>query len=141
MNTEFLNQINWIAVLVAGIAYFALGALWYSKLLFSKKWLEYTKIDPKDPDASKGMGVMFGGSLLMMVLTSLGLAILVNRMDLNASCLSGVKLGTITGLLFGGTAISISYFYEKRPLGLYLINCGYTLAGNIIAATIICYWQ
>jgi hypothetical protein len=39
MNTDFLKDINWLAVLVAGIAYWALGALWYSKILFSNKWL------------------------------------------------------------------------------------------------------
>lgn len=141
MNTAFLNDINWLAVLVAGIAYWMIGALWYSKVLFSKKWLEYTKINPNDPEAKKGMGIMFGGSLVMMVLTAVGIAILVNRLDLTACWMSGAKLGAITGLLFGSTAISISYLYEKRPFGLYLINCGYTVLGNIIAAIIICCWQ
>jgi len=141
MNSEFLNNINWLAVLVAGIAYWALGALWYSKILFAKKWLEYTKINPNDPDAKKGMGIMFGGSLVMMVLIALGLAILVNRLDITACWMSGLKLGALTGLLFGTTAIAVSYLYEKRPAGLYLINCGYTVIGNIIAAIIICCWQ
>ncbi len=84
MNTEFLNNINWLAVLVAGIAYWVLGALWYSKVLFAKKWLEYTKIDPNNPDAKKGMGVIFGGSLVLMILTAAGLAILADRMELTA---------------------------------------------------------
>ena len=141
MNTEFLNDINWLAVLVAAIAYWLLGALWYSKVLFAKKWLGYTKINPDDPEAKKGMGLMFGGSLVMMVLTSIGLAILISRLELTACWMSGLKLGAITGLLFGTTAISISYLYEKRPSGLYLINCGYTVLGNIIAAIIICCWQ
>ncbi|NOT93355.1 DUF1761 domain-containing protein [Ferruginibacter sp.] len=140
MNTEFLNDINWLAVLVAGIAYWMLGALWYS-LLFKNKWLEYTKINPNDPEAKKGAGVMFGGSLVMMIVTAIGLAIIVNRLELTACWMSGLKLGAITGLLFGSTAISISYLYEKRPFGLYLINCGYTVLGNIIAAIIICCWQ
>ena len=141
MNTDFLKDINWLAVLVAGIAYWALGALWYSKLLFSNKWLAYTKINPNDPDAKKGMGIMFGGSLVLMVLTATGLSILVHRMDITACWVSGLKIGAITGLLFGTTAISISYLYEKRPWGLYLINCGYTVLGNIIAAIIVCCWQ
>ena len=141
MNTDFLKVINWLAVLVAGIAYWALGALWYSKVLFANKWLLYTKINPNDPDAKKGMGIMFGGSLVLMVLTATGLSILVHRMDITACWMSGLKLGAITGLLFGSTAISVSYLYEKRPWGLYLINCGYTLVGNIIAAIIVCCWQ
>lgn len=141
MNTEFLKDTNWLAVLVGGIAYWVLGAIWYSKLLFANKWLAYTKINPNDPDAKKGMGVMFGGSLVMMVLTATGLSILVHRMDITACWMSGVKLGAITGILFGATAISISYLYEKRPWGLYLINGLYTILGNIIAAIIVCCWQ
>lgn len=141
MNTEFLKDINWLAVLAAGIAYWALGAVWYSKILFANKWLAYTKINPNDPDAKKGMGIMFGGSLVLMVLTATGLSILVHRMDITSCWMSGVKLGAITGLLFGTTAIAVSYLYEKRPAGLYLINCGYTVIGNIIAAIIVCCWQ
>ncbi len=141
MNTEFLKDINWLAVLAAGIAYWALGALWYSKILFANKWIAYTKVNPNDPDAKKGMGIMFGGSLVLMVLTATGLSILVHRMDITACWMSGVKLGAITGLLFGTTAIAVSYLYEKRPWGLYLINCGYTVIGNIIAAIIVCCWQ
>lgn len=140
MNTAFLNDINWLAVLVAGIAYWAIGALWYS-VLFGKKWMAYTKMDPNDPNAKKGVALIFTGSLVMMIITALGIAILVNRLDLTACWMSGAKLGAITGLLFGSTAISISYLYEKRPFGLYLINCGYTVVGNMVAAIIICCWQ
>ena len=50
-----IQHIQWLAVLAAAVAYFALGAIWYSKVLFAKKWLALTKIDASDPNASKGM--------------------------------------------------------------------------------------
>lgn len=140
MNTTFISEINWLAVLCAGLGYFALGALWYSKILFSGKWLQLTKIDPKDPDATKGMAAVMLGSLFFMILTALGLAILQHKLQLTGGWMSGLKLGTVTGLFFGAAAISISYLYEKRATGLHFINGGYTLAGNIIAAIIICIW-
>jgi Protein of unknown function (DUF1761) len=141
MNTSFLDGINWLAVLVGGLAYFALGSVWYSPVLFSKKWIKHAGININNPNAKKGMGVMFGGSFVLMVLTALGISILANRMEVTACWLSGLKLGSITGLLIGSTAISVSYLYEKRPIGLHLINGGYTLLGNIIAAIIICCWR
>ena len=76
-----------------------------------------------------------------MTLSAVGIAILANRMDLTACWVSGVKLGAVTGLTLGASAISISYLYEKRPLGLHIINGAYTLIGNIIAAVIICCWR
>jgi len=140
MDTTFLNDINWLAVLVAAIAYFALGALWYSKVLFVNKWLAYTKIDVKNPDASKGIGQIMLMSFIWTIITCIGLAILSARFDLDF-WQSGLKLGSVTGICFGMAAISISYLYEKRPMGLHFINGGYTLLGNIIAAIIICCWK
>lgn len=140
MNTAFLDGINWLAVLVAGLAYFALGAIWYS-FLFSKQWIKSSGVDVNNPKMKEGMAVTMGSSAILMILTAVGIAILANKLELSACWMSGVKLGAVTGLLLGSTAISISYLYEKRPLGLYLINGGYTLLGNIIAATIICCWQ
>ena len=54
--------------------------------------------------------------------------------------LSGVKIGLVTGICFAATAIHISYVYEKRPLGLHLINGLYNILGNIIAAVISACW-
>ena len=139
MDTSIFNEINWLAVLVAGLAYFALGALWYSKALFANKWIEYTKVDPTDPNASKGAGMIMLGSLLWMLITATGLAILRAYLD-REGWMSGLKIGLLTGICFGASAISVSYLYEKRPMGLHLINNGYTIVGHIIAAIIICSW-
>ena len=139
MNTEFIKDLNWIAILCGALGYFALGALWYSKILFANKWIEFTKVDVSNPDAKKGMGLLMLMSFVWMFITALGIAILRDRMEI-VGWMGGVKLGCITGLLFGTAALSISYLYEKRPMGLYWINGGYTLVGNIIAAVIICSW-
>ena len=140
MDTSFLTGINWLAVLCAGLAYFAVGALWYSKILFAEKWIALTKVDTSNPDATKGMASLMGLSALLMVATAFGLALLQHKLHLEGGWLSGLKLGLVTGLFFGVTAISVSYLYEKRPPGLHFINGGYTIIGNIIAAIIICSW-
>lgn len=139
METTFLTGINWIAVLCGALGYFALGAIWYSKVLFAKRWLELLKIDPKAPGATKGMAAIMIGSFVLMFLTAVGIAILRSRLEISG-WMGGLKLGLVTGVCFGAAAISISYVYEKRPTGLHLINGGYTVAGNIIAAVIICIW-
>ena len=135
------DYINWISVGVATLAYFALGALWYSKLLFAKKWIGYLKIDVNDPNAKKGMGMMFGGSLVLMFVQALAIAILAERFHVIGGWLSGVKIGAFTGCCFCATTVGVNYLYEKKPLGLFLINAGYAIVGNIIAGVIICSWQ
>ena len=137
MNSETLHNIHWLGALLGGLAYFALGALWYSKILFAPKWIEYCKIDVNNPDMKKGVAGIFVSSLVLMMITSICIAILAHKLETNGA-LNGAKLGLLTGLGFGTTAISISYLYEKRPFGLYLINGGYTVVGSMIAGAVIC---
>ena len=138
---HLFDYINWISVLVATAAYFVLGALWYSKLLFAHKWIAYLKIDVTDPNAKKGMGLMFGGSFVLMFVQCLAIAMIAERLDVIGGWMSGVKIGAFTGCCFCAATIGVNYFYEKKPLGLFLINAGYAIVGNIIAAVIICYWN
>lgn len=139
MDTSFLSEINWIAVFCAAFAYFGLGAFWYSKLLFVNAWLKMTGIDVNSEDAKKGVGATMGFSFICMLLICAGLSILRYRLDLQGS-LSGLKLGLFTGLIFSTAIIAINYLYEKKPIGLLLINGGYALVGQIVAAMIICTW-
>ena len=140
MNPEILKNIHWLAVLVAAVGYFALGAIWYSKILFAPRWLALLKIDASDPNATKGMAAIMATSFVTILVACIGLAILVAYLHLSTFS-QGVKLGALTGICFGSTSISNSYLYEKRPSGLHFINGGYTLVGNIIAAVIICVWH
>jgi len=135
------DYLNWPAIAVAALAYFALGALWYSKVLFAKRWIADLKIDVNDPNAKKGMGVMFGGSLVFMFVQSLAIAVIANRLEIiGAGWMSGLKLGAVTGCCFCAAAVGVNYLYEKKPLSLFFINAGYAIVGNIIAAVIICSW-
>ncbi|MEO8568079.1 MAG: DUF1761 domain-containing protein [Ginsengibacter sp.] len=138
MNTEILSHINWIAVLVGGLAYFFLGAIWYSAL-FGKKWQAYNAAVMNAPDAKKGSAQIMILSLILMLVCSLGLSILAHRFGIFGWS-GGLKLGLLTGICFAATAVHISYVYEKRPLGLHLINGLYNVLGNILAGIIVCAW-
>jgi uncharacterized membrane protein len=140
MNTQIFSDINWLAILVAAIAYFMLGAVWYSKALFGAKWAAAVGLDMTDPNKSKGMAKMMTGTFVLILIACMGIAMLVNRMDLSVLP-SALKLGLITGICFATTAVSISFIYESRPTALYFIDCGYHLAGHLIAAIILVLWR
>lgn len=139
MNTEVLQHINWLAVLVAGLAYFFLGALWYT-VLFGKQWRSYNSAAMNMADAKKGATTIMIASFILMLICSFGLSLIVTRLYLSGWQV-GLKLGLLTGVCFAATAVSISYLYEKRPLGLHLINISYNILGNIVAAIIVASWK
>lgn len=140
MNTEFLSHINWIAVLVATIAYFLLGALWYS-VLFGKKWAQLVKLDTSNPDMKKGMGGMMISTFVLTLIICFGLEVLVVKFNFVQEVSYGIKIGLLTGLAFATTAVSIHYIYENKPTNLYLINNGYHVLGHVIAASILVLWR
>ena len=140
MNSDIFSALNWPAIFVAALAYFILGALWYSKALFGTWWATAVGLNMNNPNKSKGMAKMFITSFLLIIITCIGLAILVSRLDLTIT-ISAIKLGLLTGICFATTAVAISFVYESRPTALYFIDCGYHLAGHIIAAIILVLWN
>ena len=140
MNTEFLSHINWLAILVATVAYFLLGALWYS-VLFGKAWAQLVKLDTSNPDLKKGMGGMMVSTFVLILIVCFGLEVLIVKFNFLQELTYGIKLGLLTGFAFATTAVSINYVYERRPTNLYLINNGYHVLGHVIAATILVLWR
>jgi hypothetical protein len=141
MNTDFLSHINWLAVLVATVGYFMLGALWYSKALFGGTWAKLINLDVNNPDLKKGMGGMMVSTFILMFVVSFGLEILIVKIGFEQDFMYGIKLGLLTGLAFATAAVSINYVYERRPSSLYLINNGYHVLGHVIVATILVVWR
>jgi len=140
MNSSIFSGFNWLAVLASAAAYFMLGAVWYSKSFFGSKWAELVGLSMKNPDKNKGTAKMMAGTFLLMIIACIGIAMLVYRLDLFVLS-SALKLGLTTGICFASTAVAISFIYESRPTGLYFIDCGYHVAGHIIAAIILVMWR
>lgn len=139
MNTDLISHINWLAVIVAGLAYFVLGALWYS-LLFKNAWIRLSGINMADPNIKKGVAQTMLASLVLMIVASFGLALFIARIGGVGGWMTGLKVGLVAGVCFSATAICISYLYEKKPLGLHLINSFYNIFGCVIAGIIIAIW-
>ena len=138
MNTDLFSDINWLAVLVAALAYFLLGAIWYS-FLFKNAWIKASGVNVNDPNAKKGVAGIMVASFITIIVTSIGLALLITRIG-SGGWMSGLKIGLIAGICFCAMAICNSYLYEKRPLALQLINSFYNIVGCVLAGIIIAVW-
>ena len=130
-----MPEVNWIAVLLCGVASLVLGGLWYSPMLFAGAWQRAAGLS--DEQAKSGnMAVIFGGAFLLSVIAAAVFAMFLGHdMSLGAATAAGFS----AGLCWVAASYGINYLFERRPLKLWLINGGYhtlqfTLFGLILGA-------
>jgi hypothetical protein len=133
--------INVWAVLVASLAFWALGALWYSPVLFSKRWQK--EVGFKEEDIKKtNMALVFGTSFVLMLLMVWALNFVINsHKPEDVSLLKGLHYGAFTGFFFSMLTIGINYLYQRRSIVLWLIDGFYMILGLGIAGMILGGWR
>ena len=128
-----MPQVNYLAVLLAALSAFLLGGLWYS-VLFARQWQALTG-QSEEKLKSGNPALIFGGAFLLNLVAAYVLAMFVGRTDLKFTTLAGFAIG----LCWVTTSLGVGYLFERRPLGLWLINGGYvtlqfTAMGAILGA-------
>ena len=128
--------VNVWAVLVATLAYFGLGAAWYTTL--SAPWLAAVGFSREDLEKG-GSPAIFAVTFLLEVVAVLTLAVLLANSDLSGVG-GGVALGALVGVGIWGTAMSVTFLYESRKPALFLIDGGYHLLALVVAGGILGAW-
>ena len=137
-----LGAINWWAVLVAGLATFFLGGLWY-QALFGKLWVRLHGYSPekvKAMQAAKPPPVFFGGMVVAYVLLAAVIAVLANACGAATSS-GGATLGF---LLWLGPAMAIGFtawLASDRVIGVFVIDWAYQLVFLVMMGAIIGGWR
>lgn len=130
---ELLSSLNWIAVLSASLAYFFLGALWYSPVLFAKPWMKIKNI-PQDHEG--GSTVMFLYTYLLELVAVISLALFMAAMGIESAAV-GALIGFGAGAGFVFTLSGTTGIFSETPLKLHLIDNGYHVVGLTLAGLII----
>jgi hypothetical protein len=135
-------RINYPAVVVSALAYWALGALWYSPLLFARPFVALMRWTPEQLAAVESQGA--GAQIVVALLTSFVLAyVLAHFVKFTGA--ETVKSGALTGfwlwLGFVATSNLETVLFESRPVGLYLINNGYHLVGLLGMGSLLAVWR
>lgn len=133
-------KINYPAVAVAAVAYWLLGAVWYT--VFSAPFIALMRWTPEQLARieSEGAGRELGVALLASLLTSYVLAHFVKFTGADTAS-KGAQTGFWLWLGFVLTTNLSTVLFEQRPLGLYLINNGYHLVALLFMGALLAVWQ
>ena len=125
-----LMSINYLAVILAAVVYYALWALWYSDFLFWKIWKMIVPMNKDDmKDAGKAMTIMW----ILSLLSAFFLAILI---PYDASLWFSLFLWLVIWIVAGLVDYQWVNF-EKRNSTTYWIGAFYNVAGFILMALVI----
>jgi MFS family permease len=117
-----LWNISWIATLLAAVAGFAVGGIWYGPL-FSKAWQREVGLSDEEI-ARSNMLLIFGGTFLLNLIGAFILGHILStygRPGLYTSTLVGFGLG----LAPIATSIGVNYLFARKSMTLFLIDAGY----------------
>ena len=129
-----MPEFNIWAVLLAAVASFMLGGLWYSPLLFGKAWQRETGLT--DEQLAKGnMGLIFGRAFVLCLIAAFVFAMFLGP---RPSMALGFGAGFSAGLCWVASSFGVNYLFERKSVKLFLINGGYhtlqfTLIGVILS--------
>lgn len=132
-----LGSLNGWAILVAALAAYALGALWYAPPVFGHAWLRALG---KRKEELGSPGKAMAQQLVLMLVTAGCLALLVVRFGA-ITWAEGAGIGFVAGVGLVATGLASDYLFCGWSLRLYAIQIAYKLVSLSLMGAILASWR
>lgn len=133
-----MPSVNWLAVIVAAVAMFGLGAVWYSPALFVKQWAKAAGVNRDGSPGSNFIYVM-GGAFVLTLIMAANLAFFLAGPSTTLGFAIGASIAA--GLGWATLSLWIISLFEQRPFAYVLINGGYLTVGFALMGLILGLWR
>jgi hypothetical protein len=130
-------HLNPLAIAAAAALSFLIGGVWYSPLLFARRWQQAAGLSDEQLK-SGGMGRIFGLSFVCSLVMAANLAAFLGA---KATVGFGLAAGAATGIGWVAMAFAINDLFERRPLVLWLINAGYHVVTLTLMGGLLAWWK
>ena len=127
--------INWVAVLAAAAAFFAIGYVIHMRLVDLKAWDA-----AKHTDQAKLSKARMAAGMILPLATAIGLALLFSWGDVTGVA-DGVKWGLVVALASGLPALWYNWFYGTAPLWIFAVDSAHQLLGHAVVGAILAGWR
>lgn len=129
-------DINYAAVLVAGLLSMVIGFVWYGPL-FAKAWMK--EVGLKEKDVQKGPGVGYALTLAGALIEAYVLAHFIDYTHADTLA-EGMLTGLWLWIGFVAYAIGVNYIFAQRTFKLWTIDTGYFLALLLAQGALLAVW-
>jgi hypothetical protein len=131
--------INTWAVLVAAVAYWLLGAAWFT--IFSNPWLASigkTMEQLQREAASPGVAYSVAFIANLIIAYILGWVVISTG---EQTAVRGITIGALLWVGLVGTTIGTAFIFEGRSLQGFVLTAGYPLVGVLLMGAIVGGWK
>jgi hypothetical protein len=124
---EIFSNINWVAVVVGWLFTYALGALWFSPMMFLNIW-------------TRGMGEVKVQWSLLMLMSVQAVTSFVFALSLALAMEFSFVLAIVIALAVVGTVKSFA-LYSGKTIGSTATETGYTIAQAAIVIAVVYFMK
>ena len=136
MILDYLGDLNWLAVIVAAVAWFAFSAIWYSVPPLSSAWMRAAKVTPGD---GTPLVTLLVPTFVAYLVTTIVIALLARAIGAS-ELMDGLSLGIVLGVGFGVIGSLVVQIYEQKGGSYWLINGVNAIIAYSIVAIIVTVW-
>jgi Protein of unknown function (DUF1761) len=135
-------NVNILAVLVAALLTFVLGAFWYSPVLFAKQWMAAQGYTPEKLQEMKKRGATraYVVSVLCYVVMAYVVSLLASYTN-STTLAQGLWLGFLAWLGLAAPIGLTANVFSEKPIAAWVIDAGYQLAYLLIMGALLSVWR
>lgn len=137
MILDLFGELNWLAIVVATLAWFAFSALWYSIPPLSQAWAGAARVDTTGDGPP--LALLFIPTLIGYFVTTVVIGLIVAGIG-SETLTDGILLGVVFGVGFGMVGALVSQVYEGKGGSYFLINGINAVIAFAIVASILTVW-
>jgi hypothetical protein len=140
MTFDTLSNVNYLAALVAAVAFFVLGAIWHAPRVLGRAWQRASGVAMEG--AFQPSPVLFVANFVAYFIGAVVTAALAVATG-SDTWMEGLVLGLFVAIGYVLTSTAVVTLYERKPIPAqyFFINGVYNALGAIIVAVIVSVWR
>jgi hypothetical protein len=132
-------RLNYLAILVSALVYFAMQAVWFT--VFSHEWLAGIGKTAEQLHQQGGVVVLAFAIGFVCALVMAAAIAWFTQMTGRQTAIRGVLVGIVAWVGFVLTTWSAEYGFEEKGLQILAINTGISLIGLVVMGAILGAWK
>lgn len=135
---------NFLAIFVASLAAFVIGAIWFGPKTFYPIWVKELGQDPEARITRTPAAVMFSLTYVAQLSGAIAIALILELVEAahgSVTLLDGLTVGLILGVLVAAAASLSHRLFAQQGFKVWVIEVGNDIVAIVAMALIIAAWR